>query len=398
MAWVNTKFAGVRYREHKTRKHGIKKDRYFAIRYQRDGRRKEEGLGWASQGWTAEKAALTLAELKNAHKTGNGPVRLAEKREKAKARKEKEQRDRITFGEVFHNHYFPQAKAEKAFKSQDRERGLFFNWIEPVIGDLSLKDVAPIHLEKIKKNMTDGGRSARSIQYCLAVARQVFNFAYRHGLFGGDNPVSKVRKPKVDNRRVRFLTREEADTLLKRLRVESHETWEQALLSLHCGLRASEIFNLTWVDVDIGHGLLTIKDPKNGRTRFAYMTQPVKDMLLSKQIGKPSDLVFPGPDGGKRREISRAFERVVKILGLNDGVIDRRDRIVFHSLRHTYASWLVQSGTDLYVVKERLGHSTMAMTERYAHLAPHNAQATVTTLENFIKQPKQNVISIKRGV
>lgn len=78
--WKGTKFQGVRFYENLTRKHGVKFDRYYAIRYQTKGKRIEEGLGWSSEGWTEEKAALKLAELKAAAKTGEGPARLAEKR------------------------------------------------------------------------------------------------------------------------------------------------------------------------------------------------------------------------------------------------------------------------------------------------------------------------------
>ena len=102
--WKSTKIPGVRYREHPNRKHGLKPDRYFTIRYQREGIRKEEGLGWASEGWTIEKASITLAELKKGHITGEGPSRLEEKREKAKiikdqerVEKERTEREAITF-------------------------------------------------------------------------------------------------------------------------------------------------------------------------------------------------------------------------------------------------------------------------------------------------------------
>jgi len=86
--WISTKFPGIRYRVHPTRKYANKPDKYFAIRYQAEGKRKEEGLGWSSEKWTAEKAALALAELKKAHTTGEGPTRLTEKREIERLRKE----------------------------------------------------------------------------------------------------------------------------------------------------------------------------------------------------------------------------------------------------------------------------------------------------------------------
>jgi site-specific recombinase XerD len=390
--WISTNFPGVRYYKHKTRKHGVAYDKYFAIRYQKDGRRKEEGLGWSSEDWTAEDAALELAQLKKASKTGRGLTRLSERRKRRSDLKERIAKESVTFKEFFTDVYYPLAQADKDPQSYKREYGLFNIWIDPIIGALPFKNIAPIHLEKIKRNMTKAEKSPRSVQYCLAVVRQVFNHAFRNSVFNGDNPVKKVKIPKVDNKRLRFLTREEAKTLFEAVKKESTEMWEMALLSLHCGLRASEIFRLTWIDINTEQGLMTAKDSKGNKTRYAYMTDQVREMLLNKDIGKLDDLLYPSTGGGQRREIPRSFEKVVKDLKLNEGITDRRDKVVFHTLRHTYASWLVQSGESLYVVKERLGHSTMAMTERYSHLAPGNAEQTVRTLEKILNSDENSTV------
>ena len=113
-------------------------------------------------------------------------------------------------------------------------------------------------------------------------------------------------------------------------------------------------------------------------------------MILSLDIGAPDTLLFPAPGGHVRREIPRTFESVVKEdLGFNDGVTDRLDKVVFHTLRHTYASWLVQSGESIYTVKDLMGHSTLAMTERYSHLAPENKKGSVKTIEKIWKEENE---------
>ena len=129
--WKKTKYPGVRYREHPTRKHGIQKDRYFSIYYNLKGQRREEGLGWASQGWTAEKAAIQRGELKKSQLTGVGPQTLLEQRaleeaakRKEMAKKEKKRLKSITFEEVFES-YFNLAKTVKGEKSWRRELQLF---------------------------------------------------------------------------------------------------------------------------------------------------------------------------------------------------------------------------------------------------------------------------------
>lgn len=389
---IKTNYPGVRYREHSTKTFNGKIDKYFFIRYRVNGKLKEEGLGWASEGWNAKKASIELTKLKENHVKGEGPQTLADKRrliqerqEAEKVEKEKEKKESITFSQVFLNQYMPQAKNNKGQRSYKREESLYKLWIAPVIGKTPFKDVTPLNLERIKKNMTDQGMSARSIRYALAVIRQVFNFAKRHDIYKGDNPTAKIKLPQADNRRLRFLTHEEAESLLESLFNKSPLTYEIALMSLYCGMRAGEIFSLTWGDVDIERGMLTLRDTKSGRNRTAFMTQTVRDLLKNKQRGRNNDLVFPGRGGVKITSISNSFDRSVVELGFNEGITDPRQRLVFHSLRHTYASWLVERGVDLYTVKTLLGHSTLALTERYSHLGNNTLQNAIRVIEDQAK-------------
>jgi integrase len=232
-------------------------------------------------------------------------------------------------------------------------------------------------VETIKARMLDGKKAPATIRYALAVVRQVFNFAIDHGMYVGSNPVSKVKKPSGDNKRVRFLTHDEAEALLDTIREKSADVYNISLLSLHTGMRAGEIFSLTWADVDLKGRMLTLRDTKNGRTRFARMTDQVVEMLFSLPKGKPDELVFPARGNARMVKISRTFERAVDELKLNEGVTDPRQMVVFHTLRHTYASWMLRSGADLYTVSKLLGHRTIAMTERYGHVADQTLQDAV---------------------
>ena len=391
--WKKTTFPGVRYYEHETRKHGIKKDRYFAIRYQKDGKRRDEGIGWWSQGITAEKAYSILSDIKQNVVTGNGPQSLKEKRQIERVKKETEESKKkqvaieaITFDEFFNKTYFPQAERDKKKYTYEREKTLYKKHIKPVIGALPFNGIAPIHIEKIKDAMRKKGQSVRSIQYALAVTRQIFNQAYKHGISQQEAPTKKVKTPKVDNRRVRYLSQDQARNLLSSIKNKSQQLFEICLLSLHCGLRAGEIFSLTWGDINNDKGLIFIKDTKSGKNRMAYMTGQIKDLFSERIKGRPNELVFPNKNGQRIDKISNVFPRTVDELGLNKGITDPRDKVVFHTLRHTYASWLVENGTDLYIVKELLGHSTLSMTERYAHVGKNKLQDAVKLLdrEDFV--------------
>ncbi|MDO9082692.1 MAG: site-specific integrase, partial [Humidesulfovibrio sp.] len=96
----NTKYPGVRYREHSTRRKGGKLDRYFFIRYyDSQGKRHEEGLGWSSEGWTAEQASKVLGDIRTNIRLGSGPASLADKR-KLKEQAQREQAARETLDRI----------------------------------------------------------------------------------------------------------------------------------------------------------------------------------------------------------------------------------------------------------------------------------------------------------
>jgi len=98
------------------------------------------------------------------------------------------------------------------------------------------------------------------------------------------------------------------------------------------------------------------------------------------EIPDPSGLVFPGKGGAKVNRISRTFKRVADKIGLNNGITDPRQKIVFHSCRHTFASRLIANHVDVYVVKELLGHSDLKQTERYSHIEHGNLMEAVSGL------------------
>lgn len=388
--WVRVE-KGIRYREHPTRRNGQRMDRYYVVRFTTaDGVERQEALGWESEGWKLDRVRVELAKLREAKRTGEGERTLAEKRARAAAKrkveeeaKEQAAREAVTFGHVFAESYIPAQAGNKAKASIVKEQGFFANWIGPAIGDKPMRDVSPFDLERIKKTMAEAGKSPKTIHYVLATIRQVFNFARRVGFYAGDNPVSLVKKPTADNRRIRFLTVEEAERLLAMLKDRAPNVHDMALLSLQCGLRAGEVFNLTWNDVDLDRDMLALRDTKSGKTRHVPMTQRVKSMLQERERSVPAGLVFPSSRGGKIVAVSNSFEKVVDALGLNDGIEDRRQKVVFHTCRHTFASWLVERGVDIYTVKELLGHATLAMTARYSHLAPDTLRRAMKTLDGI---------------
>lgn len=361
-------YKGVYYKEHPTRKNGVQKDKYFTIRYRKDGKSVEEGLGWASEGMTELKAMKTLCEIKSNIKLANGePTSLREKREL----ETKKRNEVITFSEWFlgdyTNYYLSLKKPEK----QKQEIRFFNMYYDRLFGKIPLRDISSLDLQKVKVAINEKGQSAATIKKALVIISCIFNSAKEARVFIGENPYNTLKKFRLNNERLRYLTSEEEEKLLNEVRRHSQQLYEMSIFSLHMGLRAGEIFNIMGEDVNMETNQITIRDPKNGSDRFSYMTDEVQRILKTKPL-QNGDYVFKSTKGTKINEVSDTFAKVVKYLGFNNGVKDAKNRVVFHTLRHTYASRLVQKGVSLYVVQRLMGHKSIRMTERYAHLAPEN--------------------------
>lgn len=403
--WFKTRYPGVRFFKHSDRKHGVQFDKSFHIRFNGGGKLWQSSLGWASGGMTAEKASLKLSEYKRNFKAGKHPWTLtmekedADKKAEAEAEAEAaEEKQALTFGQYFEKTYHPAAAVSKKYNTWKQEGSYFRVWLKPNIGRIRLVDIRPLHIEKVKRVMVKKDKAPRTIQAVLALARQVWNHARNNDIVSGDWPGRSVKAGRFDNRRMRFLTHDECEALLSKLEETSPQVADMALLSLDTGMRAGEIFSLIWENVNIDVGQIRVVDTKGGENRMAYMTERVKDMFQA--LEDDQGLVFPSRTGGKIGQISNTVERAISSLGLNDGISDSRNKATFHSLRHTFASRLVANGTDLYTVKELLGHSTLAMTERYSHVSNESLQSAVKRMEQATaKKGYKKVINLReKGV
>jgi len=374
---VNPKsFLGVQFYESGTRKHNGKPDRCFYISYKHDGRFIREKIGWASEGYSAKLAVQIRAE------------RLRSLRHGQELPKQKK---RSPFFRDPAAKYLEWAKDNKTREGRD-DGYLYRNHLAPRFDNKRLNEITSFDLERMKSELAKGGLSPATVKHCLVLFRQIFNKAIMWGLHQGQSPIKGVKMPTLNNRRERFLSHEEADLLLTELAKTSNQLHDMALLSLHCGLRAGEIFNLRGQDLDFANGLINISDPKNKASRKAFMTEAVKAMLQARGPEKPEELVFKDKrHGGKIKEISSSFEKVVTRLGFNKGISDPRQRLCFHSLRHSFASWLCLQGETILTVKELLGHKSLSMTERYSHLIPDHKRRAILALERTFNQRRNEL-------
>lgn len=396
--WKSTKYPGVRYREHPSRKYDGRSDRYYVIRYNRAGKTIEEPVGWSSGGANTEKTNKIRTEIRDNIREGKGPQSLKEKREIEDARrrtkalqKKEDARARVTF-ESLAQKFLEWSKLNRKSYPQDESR--WRNHIKSEIGHIQVRELSNFHVDKLKSRLIKKRLSEQSIIHCLALLRAILNKGVYWNLIERSSLEIKLKKP--DNHRTRYLTREEAYSLLQELAQSSPQWHDIALLALHSGLRAGEIFNLTWSDLDFINGIMSIRNPKNGKTRSAYMTKQVSLMFRNQegQTDGANGYVFLSRKGRKIREVSHTFDRTVGQLGLNSGITDRKQRIVFHSLRHTFCSWLAIDGEPLVVIKALAGHSQISQTERYAHLSEGRKQDAIKSFAARFDENRDNVVNL----
>lgn len=420
-------FPGVFYNDSRSwaNPHRLGKDLHLYLRYTIGGKTRLEVWGWESQAGPASDALNTIRRYRENHKAGCGPTSLTEERairadEERQAAEETEKAERerlareITFDAFWHNHYFPVCEATKKRGSHQAEHYLYTGWIKPVVGQMRLLDIRPLHLRKLRDSMAKAGRAPASIKYAFAVFQQVWNMARADGYVQGDSPSKDktCKLAKFDNQKVRYLTPGEADALLAKLQEISPKVADMAGISLHCGLRAGELFGLTWADLDLDRGSLRLRDTKAGDSRTVPLTDTAKQVLTRrfnaekdarrKAEDKGTDrlkveLVFPGRGGKQITSISATFDRAVNALKLNAEVTDRRQKLTFHSLRHSCASLLVQSGVPLYTVSKILGHKTMRMTERYSHLAQDDLRHALGNVDAALSAPAKAAKKSSQG-
>lgn len=220
----------------------------------------------------------------------------------------------------------------------------------------------------------------RSSNYIKTVLRQIFNFARSRDLYFKENPAMKIKIKLADNKRTRFLTKQEAVLLLDKLYERNINLYDMALLSLYTGLRSKEIRFLKWEHIMWDTNRLFAKWRKNGNTDLIPLHPRLREALERRYKIKDSEFIFHDANGIPFKEIAKAFSKCVKELGLNNGITDKLNKVIFHTLRHTYASWLVTSGVDLYTTQRLMGHKSIHMTQRYSHLAPEYLEKAVNNL------------------
>lgn len=286
----------------------------------------------------------------------------------------------MTFGEAWELY---KTKWLVNLVDQDYPEIVYKKHIEPFLGRRRLDAITPLVVEDLKTSLLQKSLSSATASKILGLVRSVYKKLALWGLYGGEIPTNGFKMPKIDNARTRYLTEQEAIKLLDAIKTRSKVWHDIAYLSLYTGMRKGEILALRGEHLDFGSGRVLVKDAKTG-SRTVHMTKEVRELLKARAPESAEEFVFRPSRKAATKYITRysdeSFVRAVAACKLNDGITDRRHKVVFHTLRHTYCSWLAKAGVPLYTIGELVGHKSVEMTRRYSHLCPDAKQAAAAKI------------------
>jgi integrase len=259
---------------------------------------------------------------------------------------------------------------------------IHLDWFNQEIGAYVLADITPALIvqcrNKLLSESTPRGqlRSQATANRYLATLSTLFTTAVNDWQWLEDSPIRKVKKQKESRGRVRFLDDAERERFLTACR-ESSNAWLYpcVILALSTGMRQGELMGLKWPDVNLKDGFIILHETKNGDRRRVPLAGHALELLRdhAKVRRLDTDLLFPGKaHKNKPIDLRKPFETALKAAEIND--------FHWHDLRHCTASYLAMNGASLAEIAEILGHKTLQMVKRYAHLSDGHVSNVVASM------------------
>jgi len=262
---------------------------------------------------------------------------------------------------------------------------LYIKYWRDKIGDYVLADITPALISEHRNNLLGlenkykrkiGASTAN--RYTTALGH-IFTVAVKQWELLESNPVHKVSKLSEPRGRVRFLSDKERNALLIACKnSENPYLHIIVVLALSTAARKDEILSLKWQDVSLERGIIILHETKNGERRSLALQGYAKQLMCeySKIRRLDCDYVFPSQKKNQPIDIRTAWENAVKNADLED--------FRFHDLRHSAASYLAMNGATLAEIAEVLGHKTLQMVKRYAHLSEAHTSKVVASMNKKI--------------
>jgi len=245
-------------------------------------------------------------------------------------------------------------------------------------------------LEQYQTEKLQKGNKPATVNRLLATISHMFTKAVEWEMLSEDI-LKKIRNVKFlpeNNKRLRYLSNEECSDLINAC---SHHLRPIVITAINTGMRKEEILSLEWKKhIDLKNDFILLDVTKNGERREVPINQTLREALQSIVIKMNSPFVFNDSKGHRFGDVKKSFKSACQKAGISD--------FRFHDMRHTFASHLIMAGVDLVTVKNLLGHKSLSMTLRYAHLAPSHTVKAVEILDKRLseKESRQKVYNLEK--
>jgi len=354
----STKYPGVYYREIQN------KDKVFYIVYKENKKSKELKVGKFSEGMRVEHANNIRMSVISSLRLGTDIPDIL---------KSTQIQEKITFDSVVDLHFQNKALHNMTNK---QSKGKYASQLKQLIGSMDLYSITKKDILKIQIKLSET-KAPKTVNQYIQFIRTIYYYAIEEELYTGTNPAKGIKDLQVDNRRERFLTQKEIKQLLSNI-INDHQLYLFTLISLTTGARSGTVLHIRKKDIDITNTLLTLTDFKNKSTYKSFFNGQLID-ILTQEIRhlKKNDLLLTIPARTLRRKMKKILDKLFNQELSKD---DRKNRVVIHTLRHTFASHLAINGTSIFIIQKLLNHKDIKQTMRYAKLSPDSGRDNVNQI------------------
>lgn len=256
-------------------------------------------------------------------------------------------------------------------------------WWKKKLGAYTLIDVTPELIAKCRDELLETTTrrkkkySTASVNRYISAISHVFTIGIKEWAWVQDNPVKKIQKPKEPQGRSRYLLDGERKKLLDACKDSKNRyLYLVVVLSLSTGARQQEIWSMRWSQVDLERGFVTLTDTKNGECRMLFLTglalELMKKHSIETNLTTRDGFVFPGSKQGTPMDFRTAWEGALRKAEIVD--------FMYHDLRHSAAASLAMNGATNREIAEVLGHKSLQMVKRYAHVSSEHTARVVASM------------------
>ena len=340
---ITTKYSGVFYRI------AIDNEKTYYISYRtEDGKNKELKIGKYSEGVREAYCNQKRNEIITKQRLGEEPPLIAKK---------KKNNSQHAIDKIF-NYYYENKKLHNRHIKADKAS--YDNHLKKVFGTTALERLT---VEDIRKFQTMKIKSyaPKTVNNFTGQLSTIIEFYIQEGKIKIDNIVKRIKPLKIDNNREQYLTLKEIKKLYKAVE-DDNELYVFTKLLLNTGARLQGVYNISFNHIDFSVKSMIIKDFKNDSTYRMFFNEELST-LLDERFRENKNKLFKRSQTQLQKLLAKKLNELFN-LGLK--IEDRKNRIVVHSLRHTFASHLAINETPIFTIQKLMNHRDISSTMRYA--------------------------------